>query len=296
MRQDIDALPADKRRQFQAQLWEKSVRRTWEKSAFYREKFDRAGLSLPDTVDLGNLSRLPFTTAEELRAAAPLDFLTGPLSTTIRLRRCAGALRAFTAGDVGRAAERTARALAAGDVNLASMLLLCGGADEQSAAIQYAGEVLGATVVPDVRAADAPGLMQQLGADFVAGSADELSALLRRAPALCRAQSLSGVFFWETTPKSAAALLAKAPAAPLLELFCPPALGCASALYACGEGEGLHVCEEDFCAEIVESELVLTSLTLEAMPFVRYRTGLRARILAEPCPCGRTTLRLARAD
>lgn len=293
MRQNIDMLPADKRRQFQAQLWEKSVRRAWEKSAFYRGKFDRAGLSLPELADLSNLSRLPFTTAAELAAAAPLDCLTGPLSTAIRVRRCAGALRAFTAGDVGRAAERTARALAAGGVNLASVLLLCGAADEQSAAVQYAGEVLGATVVPDVRAADAPGLVQQLGVDFVAGRADELAALFRHAPALCQENALAGIFFWEDAPQGAMPPLS---GAPLLELFGPPQLGCASALYACGESEGLHVCEEDFYAEITGGELVLTSLTLEAMPFVRYRTRLRVKALAGPCPCGRTTLRVLRAD
>lgn len=297
MRQTIDLLPAAELRRLQAQLWGNNARRIWEKSAFYHEKLAAAGLSLPDIADLSQIARLPFTTAEELAAAAPLACLTGPLSTTIRLRRCTQVPRAFTAGDVGRAAERTARALAAGGVNFASGLLLLGsGADEQSAAVQYAGEVLGATVAPGVLPKDAPALLRQYGMDFVAGSARDLAALCECAPPDRAAWKLSGAFYWEPLSKSAAARLSQALRVPLLELYMPPQLGCASLLFACGEGECLHVCEEDFYAELICGELVLTSLTLEAMPFIRYRTGLRATALAAPCSCGRTTLRLRRTE
>lgn len=61
MRQDMDALPTDKRRQIQAQLWAQSVRRAWEKSAFYQKKLAGAGFALPQLTDLEQIARLPFT-------------------------------------------------------------------------------------------------------------------------------------------------------------------------------------------------------------------------------------------
>jgi phenylacetate-CoA ligase len=76
--------------------------------------------------------------------------------------------------------------------------------------------------------------------------------------------------------------------------------------FECPEKQGMHIWEDAFLVEIVdpstlqpvepgeEGELVLTSLSREAMPIVRYRTRDLARILPTPCPCGRTHSRLDR--
>jgi phenylacetate-CoA ligase len=74
----------------------------------------------------------------------------------------------------------------------------------------------------------------------------------------------------------------------------------------CERQDGLHICEDHFLPEIVdpnsgeplplgsEGELVLTTLTKEALPLLRYRTRDLTRLTVEPCPCGRTTIRMAR--
>jgi phenylacetate-CoA ligase len=74
----------------------------------------------------------------------------------------------------------------------------------------------------------------------------------------------------------------------------------------CLEQQGMHFQEDHFYMEIIdphsgrvlpageEGELVITTLTKEAFPVVRYRTGDRCRILTEPCPCGRTFQRISR--
>lgn len=76
--------------------------------------------------------------------------------------------------------------------------------------------------------------------------------------------------------------------------------------YECRERNGLHLSEDHFLPEVVapgtgrplppgeEGELVLTSLTKEAFPLIRYRTGDRTALLVDPCPCGRTTVRIDR--
>ncbi len=76
----------------------------------------------------------------------------------------------------------------------------------------------------------------------------------------------------------------------------------------CCQQSGLHLFEDHFYPEIVdpatgdplpdgqEGELVLTTLSREAMPLIRYRTSERTAILAEPCPCGRTLRRIRRSE
>jgi phenylacetate-CoA ligase len=72
----------------------------------------------------------------------------------------------------------------------------------------------------------------------------------------------------------------------------------------CPQQDGLHVFEDHFFPEIVdpdsgdplpdgkEGELVLTTLSREALPVIRFRTGDITTIIAEPCPCGRTIRRI----
>ena len=55
---------------------------------------------------------------------------------------------------------------------------------------------------------------------------------------------------------------------------------------------GCHVHEDNFLAEIVSGELVITTLTAQALPLIRYRTGRTAKKICEPCPCGRTFTRI----
>jgi phenylacetate-CoA ligase len=76
--------------------------------------------------------------------------------------------------------------------------------------------------------------------------------------------------------------------------------------FECQHRHGLHLMEDHFLAEVIdpetraslppdsEGELVLTSLTKEAMPLLRYRTGDRTALIMEPCSCGRTGVRLRR--
>lgn len=76
--------------------------------------------------------------------------------------------------------------------------------------------------------------------------------------------------------------------------------------WECEHRQGLHLAEDHFLPEIVdpatgrplppgaEGELVLTSLTKEAYPLIRYRTGDRTALLPDPCPCGRTLVRIDR--
>ena len=76
-----------------------------------------------------------------------------------------------------------------------------------------------------------------------------------------------------------------------IKLFAPSAVGNAGMIYRC-EAAGLHVQEDKFFAEVSDGELVVTTLTAQALPLIRFRTGQRVRFINEPCVCGRTFRRI----
>ena len=89
-------------------------------------------------------------------------------------------------------------------------------------------------------------------------------------------------------------------------LFAPPEIGNAAMLFQCAEGSGQHVQEDHYLFELLKfdsdevideddvmGELVITTLTAQAIPLIRYRTGQAVRRMSEPCRCGRTFARIA---
>ncbi len=64
----------------------------------------------------------------------------------------------------------------------------------------------------------------------------------------------------------------------------------------CEETSGAHLNEDHFLCEVVDGELVITTLTKEALPLIRYRTGDMASVDEEPCACGRTLARMGRVQ
>lgn len=74
------------------------------------------------------------------------------------------------------------------------------------------------------------------------------------------------------------------------KLYAAWEIGSASLLIPC-EG-GYHVQEDNFFVEIADGELIITTLTAQAQPLIRYRTGRQAKKVYEPCPCGRTFTRI----
>lgn len=76
-----------------------------------------------------------------------------------------------------------------------------------------------------------------------------------------------------------------------IKLFAPSAVGNAGMIYRC-EAASLHVQEDKFFAEVLDGELFVTTLTAQALPLIRFRTGQRVRFISEPCPCGRTFIRI----
>ena len=269
-----------------------------EKSAAYRAAFARAGVSHADVKDFADMSRLPFLDAvAEEGANAPFFMLTLPLSGLMRVSvlwdtaGVGGQVHCYTQGDVARQVQAATDMLRTCGVHRASTVLLVGNAaDSRTLDLQYALDGLGATVLPCASAADAVRLMDAVVPDTVIAWEQDLPLLeetLERT-ALYRLISIGA----HPCPQERTQRMAARMGARYTHIFTRASMG---VLIGCSDddGTGIHLDGRLLFAEVIDAagqssaadgacgELVLSSLTAEAEPVLRCRTGLHVRLLRE---------------
>jgi phenylacetate-CoA ligase len=282
-------------------------------SPYWRGKL--AGVSADD-----ELPQLPFTEKPDLRDTFPFGMLAVPLETVVRVHASSGTrgkptVVAYTAADVDVFAEVNARSLGcAGGTSRDVVHVAYGyGLFTGGLGLHYGGERLGATVVPASggNAAFQVQLLADLGATGLActpsfalllaerAAADGLLDAIRLRFAICGAEPWSEAF--RAKLETGWNGIDACDIYGLSEVIGP---GVAA---ECREGKGaLHVFDDHFVPEVVDpesgravadgelGELVLTTLTKQALPVLRYRTGDITRLVSGSCSCGRTHPRIAR--
>ncbi len=277
---------------------------------------------VPAVHDIDDIALLPFTAKSELRDTYPFGMLAVPLADTVRVHASSGTkgkatVVAYTAADVEVFAEANARCIAgAGGVSSDVMHNAYGyGLFTGGLGLHYGAERLGATVVPasggntslQVR------MMADLGANGLLSTPSFGLLLAERAEQEgvlddIRRTLRFGAFGAEPWSEGFRSKLEAAWGGidacdiyGLSEVMGPGVAG------ECRQGKGaLHVCEDHFFPEIVDpqtglpvgpgelGELVITTLTKEALPVLRFRTGDITHFVDRPCSCGRTLRRIAR--
>ena len=265
---------------------------------------------------LADLHALPFTLKTDLRDAYPLGMLAVPQETLARIHASSGTtgnptIGAYTKGDLQIFAEVNARSLALAGVKRGEMFQVAWGYGLFTGGLGMHGgaEALGACVIP-ASSGNTARQMQLLEALPIVGigSTPSYAMLLaerfrteHRKPMALRF-AICGAEAWtkEMRLELESQLGVRATNIyGLTEIIGP---GVAS---ECVDAQaGMHLQEDHFLAEILDpktheplpdgelGELVLTTLTREAMPVLRYRTGDLTSMTREPCICGRTTARI----
>lgn len=259
------------------------------------------------------LAELPFTVKSELRDEYPFGTLAVPLAETVRIHASSGTrgrptIVAYTRADVELFADVNARSIAAAGGRPDDVLhvaygygLFTGGLG-----LHYGGERLGATVVP------ASGgnvelqlqLLEDLGAAGLACT-PSFALLLAERDAGRRIHLRYGVFGAEPWSEAMREKLEAAWGIDACDIYGLSEIIGPGVAAECREGKGgLHVFDDHFLPEVVDpqtgeatdgaGELVLTTLTKEALPVLRYRTGDVTCFVEGPCACGRTHRRIAR--
>ena len=278
-----------------------------EKTAFYRSAFERAGVSAASVSSFVDAARLPFWEhAEEEGADAPFFMLTLPLSGLLRMsvlhdEAGLGRIHCYTQGDAARQVQTTVDMLTACGVNRASTVLLAGDiADSRTLDLQYALDALGAAVLPCGGGTEtAAQLLRAAVPDTIITWEHELPALEKYLEdiAVHRLITVGG----RIAPQTVSRALAERMDARHAHIFTLAQMGALIGV-ACTAGAGLHLEERLFYAEVIDEaghssradgacgQLVLSTLAAEAMPVLRYRTGLQVRLARGRCGCGSVQL------
>ena len=259
------------------------------------------------------LAELPFTTKSQLRDAYPFGLLRQPLAETVRIHASSGTrgkptIVAYTRHDVDVFAEVVARAIAAAGGRRDDVLHVAYGYGLFTGGLgfHYGGERLGATVVP--ASGGNTGLQLQLLEDLGAAGlcCTPSFALLLAERAEGRDIRLRyGCFGAEPWSEAMREKLEAAWGIDACDCYGLSEVIGPGVASECREGKGaLHVFDDHFLPEVVDpesgeptdglGELVLTTLTKEALPVLRYRTGDITRFVDGACACGRTHRRIAR--
>ena len=282
----------------------KTVRWLWEKSDFYRtlmqERYDDE-----KSVSLANLSMMPLTRRADLEKEAPYGLLTFPITTVERIHILAGQsghlAACYTNGDIGKWMELVTRPLLAGGMNVTSIVGMVSdyGVNPDGLALHYVAEIIGATTIPlpanIYRQVEA---VKKLSVTALAGSIEDLVQL---GHALYGRGNVERVFaVMRAGDEALAEELATLYKGKITKILAVDEVMGAGVAFDCGNG--WHIAEDAFFAEIVDADgepvedgtcgqLVLTTLVREAMPLIRYATGIEGTLTHETCECGRTTAR-----
>lgn len=286
---------------------------------FYHEQFARNGV-VPELVrSVSDLAKVPFTTRDDLVDHQPYGFFAVPLRDIARIHSSSGTtgrpvVVGYTRNDRAHWAECLSRILRAIGIDSSDIVQVsfAYGLFSGGFGLDMGAEHMGATVIP-VSAGD---VEQQIRIML-----DYHTTCLFATPSYAlqiahvmekkgiRSQQLSltrGLFGAEPWSEEVRTRIQESLGISAYDIYGISELMGPGVAGECEHRNGLHIWEDHFLPEIVdpetgavlepgrEGELVITTLTRESMPLIRYRTGDITTILEGPCPCGRPHVRIAR--
>ena len=315
-----ETMPRLNLEKLQLERLQKTVERCYTRVPFYKEKMDALGVKPEDIKSLKDVTKLPFTTKYDLRDNYPFKMFAEPMDRIVRMHASSGTtgkpvVVGYTAKDLDSWAELMARVYTSAGVTKADIVhnsygygLFTGGIGFHSGA-----ERVGAAVVPVSGGLSKRQVMlwQDFGATALTSTPSYALVLAEQAKEMGvdpRRDLKLRVGFFGAEPWT------KEMRREIEEKLNLEAYDCYGLTEMMGPGvssecpyhDGLHISEDHFLVETVDpdtgeaqplggiGEMVLTSLTKEAFPILRFRTRDRTIIDTASCACGRTTARMKR--
>lgn len=317
--QHYECMPREELEKLQLERLQKTIERVYYNVPFYRQKFQEVGLVPEDIKSLDDLKKLPFTTKQELRDNYPFGMIAVPMSEIVRIHASSGTtgkptVVAYTRADINTWSEILARTLTCGGTNKDSVIQIAYGYGlfTGGLGIHYGAERVGASVIP-ISGGNTQRqlmLMEDFGTTVLACTpsyavylAEALEKSGRDRSKLKLKYGIFGAEPWSEKMRSRIEKSLNISAIDIYGLSEVIGPGVAS---ECQEKKGLHIFEDHFIPEIIDSEtgeslpagekgeLVFTALTKEGFPIIRYRTKDITYLTKEPCACGRTHVRMHR--
>ncbi len=295
----------------------RKIKQVYDNVPLYRQRMDEAGIEPGDIRSVEDLGKLPFTHKQDLRDTYPYGMFAVPMDEVVRIHASSGTtgrptVVGYTKRDIELWSECTARALVAAGTERNDYIhvsygygLFTGGLG-----LHYAGELIGATVIPASAGNTARQIqiLRDFGSSILCCTpsyalyiADTLRDQGSAPEELNLKAGIFGAEPWTDNMRREieSRLHIKAYDIYGLSEICGPGVS-----FDCECQNGLHVNEDHFIIEIVDpetgnplsdgqyGEVVFSCVTKEALPLIRYNTHDISAITRERCACGRTLTRM----
>ena len=316
--QSVECMSRDQMHSIQSERLVKLVDYVYHNVEFYRKKMQAVGITPGDVKSIDDLSLLPFTTKDDLRDNYPFGLFAVPNSEIVRIHASSGTtgkatVVGYTRRDLEIWSECVARCMTMAGISKDDIIqiaygygLFTGGLGAHDGA-----QKIGATVVPmsTGNSKKLTTMMIDFGATAIACTPSYLLHIsevlaeeglldkIKLKAAICGAEPWTEKMRHEIESR----LNIKAYDIYGLSEVMGPGVAC-----DCDYHAGLHVCEDHFYPEILDSatltpvadgvtgELAFTTLTKQGIPLIRYRTKDLTSIDRSTCQCGRTSARISR--
>jgi phenylacetate-CoA ligase len=314
---EYECMPREEIEQLQLERLQATLNRVDKNVTCYRNRFKELGIVPEDVQSLADLSKLPFTTKEDLRLNYPYGMFAVPLREVVRIHSSSGTtgkptVVGYTKHDIKVWSNLVARFMTAAGVSHDDVVQIAFGYGMFTGAfgLHYGSELIGASVIP-MGAGNTEKqimIMQDYRTTALVSTPSYAVTIAERMEkmgidpkSLCLKVGLFGGEPWSESMRREIESRLGISATDnygLSEVIGPGVAG------ECQHKCGMHISEDAFIAEIIDpdtgetlppgsvGELVLTSLTKEAFPMVRYRTRDITSLDYAKCACGRTTVRM----
>ena len=313
----IERMPREKIKELQLKRLRETVKRVYDNVPFYKKKFKELGVKPSDIKTLDDLKKLPFTTKNDLRENMPFGMLCVPLEDCIELHASSGTTgvpvtACYTRHDLDVWSEVMARCLSMAGLTKKDVFQnpIPYGTFTGAFGFHYGAQRIGALIIPSGKGQSERQikLMEYYGTTFISGVASYAMRLAQVAQNmgvdLHKLKVRNGLFGAEMFTKELKKKLMEAWDMDVHDIYgltemCGPGVSA-----DCDQHDGLHLWEDHFLVECIdpetlepveleeEGELVITTLTKEGMPLLRYRTRDISRLIdQEICECGRTHIK-----
>jgi phenylacetate-CoA ligase len=314
-----ETIDRDELVQVQLERLQQTLIRVYRRVSYYHNLFNNIEFDPHEVSTLDHLRKIPYTTKDTLRLAYPYDMFAVPLREVVRMQSTSGTtglplIVGYTKNDIEHWTDLTARVLSAGGVTKDDIVQICFpyGLFTGGLGFHYGAEKIGASVIPSSESdienqviimKDYRTSALVCAPTYAALICDALDEKGISPAELSLRKGLFGAEPWSEAFRSEIEESLSITATDnygITEIIGP------GISFECEQKNGLHISEDHFIAEIInpdtgevlepgsKGELVLTTITKEAYPLIRYRTGDLTSLRVETCGCGRSFVKMER--
>ena len=315
---EIETAPREQILAWQNERLVKQVQHVWDNVPYYRKKMEEKGVTPADIQSIADLHKLPFLTKDDLREAYPYGLMGKPKSECVRIHSTSGTtgkrvVAFYTQHDVDLWEDCCARAIVA-----------VGGSEEDVCHVAYGyglftggaglhggSHKVGCLTLPMSSGSTDRQLqfMTDLGSTILCCTpsyAAYLAESIHERGLRDQIKLKAGIFGAEAWSQKMREDIEKGLGIKAYDIYGLTEISGPGVAFECEAQSGMHINEDHFIAEIInpetgevlpmgsKGELVFTCITKEAFPLLRYRTKDICVLNEEPCPCGRTHIKMSK--